>query len=412
VILLAGVTAALPVVTRRFGITGFIMAYALSACLWLLARRMTVSLRAALIVAAAVRASFLFADPQLSDDVFRYLWDGRVLTSGINPYSASPSDPRLDTLRQKWHARINHPEIRTIYPPLAEILFAAAETLVSWRLMLIIADLVALRLMRSRPDLLLAAALFPPLLVEGLWNAHVEGIAAMLLMAAFVHDSGAAAGAAAGVKIIPIAALPALIRHSRRRIRFALACAATIALPAVPFLFGSHFMSGMRDYAMRWVFNSPLYDAIFLLAERMHAAAHLKEIWTTIKDPLHLEAIAPFVYSHLYSDFLTRGALAAFAITAIAVLARETGRVSDGIGALLLCSPAIHPWYWIVLVPVAMLEGRALWVNLSLTAPFSYLLYATRAAGGGGATQSVVYLLCWALPVLITARLRPSRSAT
>jgi hypothetical protein len=277
--------------------------------------------------------------------------------------------------------------------------------------MLIIADLFTLRLMRSRPDLLLAAAMFPPLLVEGIWSAHVEAIAAMLLLAAFVFRSGAAAGAALGIKIIPIAALPALWRRSPHRLGFTLACSASIIVPALPFLFGSHFMSGMRGYATRWVFNSPLYDAMDFLADRADAAARLKTIWTAIKTPLRLEPLAPLIYSHLYTDFLVRCALAVFAVTAIVLLARTTGRVSDGIGALLLCSPAIHPWYWIVLAPVALLEGRSLWVSFALAAPFSYLLYPS-AGGGAGAPPAFVYLLCYALPVLITLLLRPSASAT
>jgi alpha-1,6-mannosyltransferase len=411
VILLAGVAAALPLVTRHFALPGFAIAYAIAVALWFIARRMAVSLRGALIIATLARASFLFTDPVLSGDVFRYLWDGRVLTAGVNPYAAAPDDPRFERLREPWHSRINHPEIRTIYPPLAEILFAAAPGLVSWRLMLIIADLVTIRLLRRRPELLLGVALFPPMLIETAWSAHVEAIAAMLLLTSTLHDSGAAAGAAAGIKIIPIAALPALLRRSAHRGRFVAAATLAIAIPALPFLFGSHFMSGMREYATRWIFNSPLYDAIYFLAGQTHAALRLKGIFTAIKDPLYLEWIAPFVYAHLYSDFLTRCALGVLAVVAILVLARATGKVSDGVGALLLCSPAIHPWYWLVLAPVAMWEARRLWIGFALFAPMSYLLYVKSAAEGGGATRILVYIACYAMPVII-ARLRPSANAT
>src|SRR5262249_25692034 len=56
-----------------------------------------------------------------SDDLYRYAWDGRVLAAGIDPYARAPADPALAHLRDlEIHPRINHPTLRTIYPPLAE----------------------------------------------------------------------------------------------------------------------------------------------------------------------------------------------------------------------------------------------------------------------------------------------------
>jgi hypothetical protein len=152
-------------------------------------------------------------------------------------------------------------------------------------------------------------------------------------------------------------------------------------------------MPGMRDYATRWIFNSPAYDAIFFVMSRVD----LKSAFTAIKDPLHLEPIAHFVYFHLYADFLTRALLGALAVALIARWRRDP---VASIAALLLCSPAVHPWYWVVVAPLAFRRG---WFALALAAPFSYLLYA-------GAPKLLVYALCYA-PALI-ARLRPSASAS
>jgi len=313
----------------------FLIAYPIAAAAWLLLRRARTSLRNAIVIAFVVRAMFLVAEPKLSGDVYRYMWDGNELAHGRNPYARAPvGEPR-----------INHPEIPTIYPPHAELLFAAAHWLPVWRLLLIACDLLLLSLLPRR--FALAYATFPPLIFEGAWSAHVEIVAALLLFLALTRKSGGALGAAIGVKIIPIAALPLLAR--RNGLRFVAVCALVAIVPAIPFVIAGPLMPGMHDYATRWIFNSPAYDAVFPIVDEVP----WKAWWTAIKDPLHLEAISDWVYRHVYSDFVTRCVLGLAAIAAIL----RARRVSASIAALLLCSPAIHPWYWIVAVPCEI--GRA-----------------------------------------------------
>ena len=92
--------------------------------------------------------------PHLSDDVFRYIWDGRVQAAGIDPYEYVPAAPQLASLRDPglWPAashwcvrpgtpdpdqpgalllpgcsRLNRPWVHTIYPPVAEGYFFAVD---------------------------------------------------------------------------------------------------------------------------------------------------------------------------------------------------------------------------------------------------------------------------------------------
>src|SRR6267378_3268258 len=71
------------------------------------------------------RLSLLFSPPYLSDDIYRYIWDGRVQAAGINPYRYIPADSALAQLRDKEiYPQINRKDYaRTIYPPAAEALF-------------------------------------------------------------------------------------------------------------------------------------------------------------------------------------------------------------------------------------------------------------------------------------------------
>ena len=85
--------------------------------------------------------------PFLSDDIYRYLWDGHVQLAGINPYLYPPDAPELESIRTAWHARINNPSISTIYPPFAQMVFAAGAlaggSLLALKALWTLADLAA-----------------------------------------------------------------------------------------------------------------------------------------------------------------------------------------------------------------------------------------------------------------------------
>ncbi|MDQ3281971.1 MAG: hypothetical protein M3Q69_11225 [Acidobacteriota bacterium] len=377
-ILLAAALSLAPLATTRHGFRGFVVLYAVAALAWLPLVQRTLSLRATIVIAIVLRAIFIFVEPRLSGDVYRYLSDGRELASGHNPYTYTPTDPR-----------INHREIRSIYPPHAQLLFALVHDLTTWRLLIIAADLLCVVLLRESGAL--AFATCPLVILEGTWSGHIDALAAVLLTIALLGRSGIAAGFASGLKVIPIAALPALLR-ANRGVRFAITTALTLALPILPFL-GAPIMPGMRDYATRWIFNSPLYDLVRAVVELVP----VKTIWT--HHPLRFAVISNIVFEHLYADFLTRCVLITIALGAIAL----TTRVSTAIAALLVCSPAIHPWYWLTLVPCALVE-RSAWLYVAMLAPLSYLFYA-------GAPKALVYALyaCSALSALVIRRWRPPR---
>jgi len=82
------------------------------------------------IVALAILARVLASTslPSLSDDYFRFVWDGRLWTHGINPFMEVPSfymqDPALASrlgLSQALFDGLNSPEFFTIYPPSSKV---------------------------------------------------------------------------------------------------------------------------------------------------------------------------------------------------------------------------------------------------------------------------------------------------
>ena len=78
-------------------------------------------------IAVLLRIPIVLAPPALSTDVYRYVWDGRVMPAGINPYRYVPADPQLAALRDPdIFPNINRADTAvTIYPPLAEAIFLA-----------------------------------------------------------------------------------------------------------------------------------------------------------------------------------------------------------------------------------------------------------------------------------------------
>src|SRR5437879_12021826 len=100
---------------------------------WLVikARAARSTLLIVIVFATLFRLSLLFSPPYLSDDVYRYVWDGKVQAAGINPYRYLPSDEALAALRDAAvYPNINRADYAmTVYPPVAQMFFFAATRL-------------------------------------------------------------------------------------------------------------------------------------------------------------------------------------------------------------------------------------------------------------------------------------------
>ena len=101
--------------------------------------------------AAVMRLSLLGAEPALSGDIYRYVWDGRVQAAGVNPYRYVPAAPELAHLRDTAISpHINRANYAvTIYPPAAQAIFLAitrfGESVVVMKLGLLLFEAAAQR---------------------------------------------------------------------------------------------------------------------------------------------------------------------------------------------------------------------------------------------------------------------------
>jgi len=184
-------------------------------------------------VAAAMRLSALAAPPYLSNDLYRYVWDGRVTAAGINPYRYIPTDPHLAGLRDATvFPEINRNNYApTIYPPAAQGVFFAvtrfAGSITAMKAAMVVFDSVAifalLRLLAGAglPGTRLLIYAWHPLPVwEFAGSGHIDAaLVAFVALALWASRRGAnaltglALAAATLVKFYPAVLAPALYRR-------------------------------------------------------------------------------------------------------------------------------------------------------------------------------------------------------
>ncbi len=221
-----------------------------------------------LAVAALLRILLLTTPPALSSDIYRYVWDGRVQAAGINPYRYIPADPALAPLRDRAiYPHVNRANYaRTIYPPVAEMVFGVMgrvwDSINGFRLAMLgfealgIACVMAVLPLAGLPrERILIYAWNPLALWSFASDGHVDAIAigflglGLLLRAR--HRDGWAGAALAGAmlaKFLPIVVAPAFLRGGSFW-RPALAGAAVIAISYTVYIgAGTHVFGFLPSY--------------------------------------------------------------------------------------------------------------------------------------------------------------------
>jgi alpha-1,6-mannosyltransferase len=212
-------------------------------------------------LAALFQGFLIFTPPTLSDDMYRYVWDGRVQAQGISPYLYPPKAPELAYLRDEtvWK-HINRKAAITVYPPAAEMAYAFLWRIwpdsVRWfQIVVGLGSLLAggllvglLQALGRAPARVLIYLWSPLLAFETAHAAHVDGLILPLLVGAWwarVKERdmlvGVLLGLATAMKLYPALLLPALWRphHSAGRWRMPVAYVATIAVCYWPYLITS-----------------------------------------------------------------------------------------------------------------------------------------------------------------------------
>jgi len=207
-----------------------------------------------LVFAALFRLAIIFSPPNLSDDIFRYIWDGRVQAAGVNPYRYIPAEEPLAQLRDdQIYPHINRREtVRTIYPPVAQAAFlfitrfsesvtwmkaamVGFEAIAIWA---VVALLTSFGFARQR---VLIYAWHPLAVWEFAGSGHADALAIAFIALALLARrknaetlTGVLLACATCVKLFPVVLLPAI--YTRRSWKMPLAFVVTMLIAYLPYL--------------------------------------------------------------------------------------------------------------------------------------------------------------------------------
>jgi len=337
--------------------------------------------------ALAFRLALLPTTPSLSDDIYRYIWEGRVQLAGHNPYLEAPGSPALEGLRDAAWQGVNHKELPAIYPPVMQLIFLGVAFLgggiVSMKTVFVLADLgIALliaKMLAARgrePSLAIIYAWHPLVILEVAGQGHFESIPAGLLLLA-IHllvdrpkGASLALAGSIGAKYLPIAFLPLFIQRSR--LRDQLVGPFCLGLLFLPYL-APGFFSALGSYGSRWRFN----DSGFWLIDGFLKGSGLS-LWVAkllAGRVIDIGGGDPALDQPL---LLLPAKLVVAAILGGLVLLGLWRRLEPSRAVLLfllgfvLLSPVVHPWYLLWLLPLLPLHPNAGVLCLSLLVPLSY----------------------------------------
>jgi hypothetical protein len=306
--------------------------------------------------ALLMRLLILPSAPSISDDVFRYLWEGRVQRLGLNPYTVFPDLPGLEALQDRAHPLVTGGTVSTLYPPLTELSFRLVTTVWAYKVLYTVLDLSSIALLlailaalKQPLHRVLIYAWNPTVIVSFAMSGHHDSLAIFLLLAAnlaliYRKDRLSISFLALSVlsKFFPAILLPAFLK--RTQIRHAGVFLGVVALGYVPFLgAGRALFKGLSDYAAGWEGNDSLFR-LLRLAGNTKAQAELVALVLVL-------------------------ALTAYALKKqLAPLASCLLLISG----LLFLSPNAFPWYFTWIVPFLCFNPSPSLLLMSITCVLGY----------------------------------------
>lgn len=343
-----------------------------------------------LVGCVVLAAAALHTPPNSSQDWLRYAWDGRIQLHGIDPYRFAPNAQQLAELRPGFVRarpscavaqpalscfRIDRAAVHTIYPPVAQLVFAMVETVAGrtarprpFQLTgaLAVLGVTVLLLRRRTPSPAAGAALWawcPLVIIQYGNNAHIDAVAvgfAVLGLTTAARAAGrrsrdglaagAWVGAGIATKVFPVLAIPALLARPRLSARNA-----GVVLGAL---------------------------AVVLLGYLPHVLAVGPGVLGYLPGYLHEEGYTDGERFHLLAWFITGPRASLVAVGVLAVVAVVAAVRADPlhpersalllVGAFLAVTTPTYPWYGGLLVAVAALADRPRWIALALAAVPTY----------------------------------------
>ncbi|UCH82824.1 MAG: hypothetical protein JSW50_10125 [Candidatus Latescibacterota bacterium] len=315
-------------------------------------------------VAVLCRLVFLVQTPSLSTDIYRYLWEGRVIAAGHNPFAIAPQAPELEPLRDKNFEGVSHKHMQTIYPPLSQALFflgaVVHPSLTTLKAIFVIFDLATLAiiilLLRAKRRQLAMCAVYawsPLVILEISHSGHLDSVGIFfLVLAVYLFEKRRAFAVTSALALSFLAKFFAILLtpfflFKKRHVTWLVPFVLIAVIGFLPFAgAGDKLFSSLGTYSRHWEFNS----ALFSLATRIFGHPH----WIRI---LFFGAVVVYsvVQGYRRSSFIEY--------------------VRRVIALALLLAPTFYPWYLCWLIPFLVFSPKRSWMYLSGAAVLSYWVW-------------------------------------
>jgi len=267
---------------------------------WKIEAKSKLGFRQILFIAVLFRVVLLFMTPNLSDDYYRFVWDGSLISNGYNPYGFKPIDQQFSSPKEEITLKdrtfkgneafpegMNSKEYYSVYPPVNQVMFGVSSVLAgdnTWlnivflRFLIIGFDigviLILAKLLKwfsKKKELIVVYALNPLVITELTGNLHFEGVTLFFVLAALwfliqkrTIQAGLLYSMAICTKLIPILFLPLFIFRLKWKqlfLFYGVIGAFTIAmfLPFYDVNLIETFGSSIGLYFKTFEFNGSLY---------------------------------------------------------------------------------------------------------------------------------------------------------
>ncbi|MBK7872219.1 MAG: hypothetical protein IPJ74_16870 [Saprospiraceae bacterium] len=315
-----------------------------------------------------LRIVLVFSFPNLSDDIYRFYWDGLLSTHGYNPFVYLPdyyiqNNILSEYLTPELYNKLNSKDHYTIYPPILQAIFAIAAWLspkniivagIIMKFFLLLSEIGSILLIKKilqkfkLPEKnILLYALNPLIIVEIVGNLHFEGFMIFFLLLSlwfiinnrFTLSAFAMAGAIAS-KLLPLMFLPFLIARlgwRRSIIYFLMIGLLLLALfiPLINSLFFENFGNSLNLYFRQFQFNASVFYIIKWFNKIFFGDAYIIKTVGPILAMITFFSIIILTFIRKNKDLIFLPESWLFAIS-----------------IYLLNTPIVHPWY--ITLPVTL----------------------------------------------------------
>jgi len=335
------------------------------------------------------RLIFIVGEPKLSDDYYRFIWDGKLVANGENPYQSLPADAESQNgLEKNMHNelmfRMNSPYYYSVYPPIQQLFFALTgysqslpEALLVLRLLILIGEiLLFIFLIKSVQSQFISLVSVSWIWLNPLWiievngNLHFEGwmmtfiaIGIYYLFKQKFWIASIFMGISAGLKMVPLILVPIVKKWlGFNKAFFISVLAGIVFVISISWIFISaqqdHFFESIDLYYHKFEFNASIY---FILRE---IGFYFGDTHPIVYAGYILMPIFSLIYCYLIFSKDSKIAKQYFLFSALILT------------SYYLLSTTVHPWYILPILFFSVLVGKWFGIVWSGLVFLSYSAYS------------------------------------